>query len=37
MMEQSRNKLGLGEPGEQSTGHIAPQNQRLIPALEFWY
>jgi len=37
MKEQFRNKPGLGELGGRSTGHIAPQNQRLIPALEFWY
>ena len=36
-MELSRNKPGLGELGEQLIGHIAPQNQRLIPTLEFWY
>ena len=36
-MELSRNKPGLDEPGEQSIGRIAPQNQRLVPALEFWY
>lgn len=37
MMELFQSKLELGELGEQSIGHIGPQNQRLIPALEFWY